>query len=133
MDDELTSADKTMRMDAYYYGFHCTGNKAIDTILSAVACAGKAYHHTEEWTSEAGSYPHLRGETPVDWIQNAANDAASPDPGVAELVRAARALKLEIEDRHKYPAQSDDCVLVESHEFEDLAAALAPFSSIEGC
>lgn len=68
-----------MRMNAYYYGFDSTGNLAIDRILSAVACAGKAFHHTDSWTDEAydgtAPEPH-RGKTPVEWIQNAANDAA---------------------------------------------------------
>lgn len=33
------------RMDAYYYGFDSTGVDDIDRLLSAVACAGKAFHH----------------------------------------------------------------------------------------
>ena len=67
-----------LRMDAYYYGFDKTGVEAIDLILSAVACAGKAYHHTNEWNDEC-SYvaQNMRGKTPVEWIQNAANDAAA--------------------------------------------------------
>jgi len=66
------------RMDAYYYGFSCTGINAIDLILSAVACAGKARHHTEDWgDGDYGPYHNLlRGNSPVEWIQNAANDAA---------------------------------------------------------
>lgn len=68
------------RMDAYYYGFEPTGVASIDRILSAVACAGKAYHHTEDWTADAGERDHLRGTTPVEWIQNAANDAAKAHP-----------------------------------------------------
>ena len=73
-----------MRLDAYYYGFDPTGDEDIDRILSAVACAGKAYHHTESWCEEM-SYgtpngapePFLRGLTPIEWIQNAAIDAAA--------------------------------------------------------
>ena len=68
-----------MRMRAYYYGFTKTGNEAIDKILSAVACAGKAYHHTQDWGDEnefIGTPEGHTGTTPVDWIQNAANDAA---------------------------------------------------------
>lgn len=65
------------RMDAYYYGFGATGIAIIDRILSAVACAGKAYHHTDQWTSDCTPYEHLRGETVTDWIQNAADDAAA--------------------------------------------------------
>lgn len=44
-------------------------------ILSAVACAGKAFHHTEQWNEEA-EWPSHEGDTPIDWIQNAANAAA---------------------------------------------------------
>ena len=65
-----------MRMDAYYYGFDPTGVPEIDRILSAVACAGKAFHHTEDWGDVASEYPGHVGKTPVEWIQNAANDAA---------------------------------------------------------
>ena len=68
-----------MRMDAYYYSFTPTGVPEIDKILSAVACAGKAFHHTDCWTDEAygGEPPEPHsGKTPVDWIQNAANEAA---------------------------------------------------------
>jgi hypothetical protein len=68
---------KGLRMDAYYYGFNETGVEEIDRILSAVACAGKAAHHTQDWFDECRYVPegHV-GSTPVDWIQNAANDAA---------------------------------------------------------
>lgn len=67
-----------MRLNAYYYSFVPTGNEAIDRILSAVACAGKAYHHTGEWTDEIEEpyEPFLRGKTCAEWIQNAAIDAA---------------------------------------------------------
>lgn len=37
-------------MDAYYYGFAATGETLIDNILCSVASAGKAYHHTEDWS-----------------------------------------------------------------------------------
>lgn len=63
-------------MDAYYYSFDKTGVPEIDRILSAVACAGKACHHTEGWNDESTPYPGHDGETPAEWIQNAANDAA---------------------------------------------------------
>jgi hypothetical protein len=68
MSDEL-------RMDAYYYAFRPTGIPEIDLILSAVACAGKAYHHTECWQDECEWEPH-EGTSPVAWIQNAADKAA---------------------------------------------------------
>lgn len=66
-----------MRMDAYYFGFTPTGVEIIDRILSAVAHAGKAYHHTEDWGDECGERDGLKGNCPIDWIQNAANDAAA--------------------------------------------------------
>jgi len=65
-----------MRMDAYWYGFDKTGVAEIDRILSAIACAGKSFHHTEFWSDVAGDYPGHKGKTPIEWIQNAANDAA---------------------------------------------------------
>lgn len=64
-----------IRMEAYYYCFNPTGVPEIDLILSAVACAGKAYHHTDGWRDECEWPPH-EGVTPVAWIQNAANRAA---------------------------------------------------------
>jgi hypothetical protein len=48
----MSDHETTLRMDAYYYGFEPTGNHAIDRILSAVACAGKAYHNTCDWTDD---------------------------------------------------------------------------------
>ena len=67
-----------MRLDAYYYSFIATGVLEIDRILSAVACAGKAYHHTECWNDPVESYEpeHFTGATPAEWIQDAANKAA---------------------------------------------------------
>jgi hypothetical protein len=70
MSDEL-------RMRAYYYGFDKTGVPEIDRILSAVACAGKAFHDTDGWNDDCGYTPSGHtGQTPVEWIQNAANVAA---------------------------------------------------------
>lgn len=65
-----------LRMSGYYFGFTETGVPEIDLILSAVACAGKAFHHTESWEDECEWKPH-EGRTPVQWIQNAANKAAA--------------------------------------------------------
>jgi peptidyl-tRNA hydrolase len=64
------------RMDAYYYSFDSTGVEVVDKILGAVACAGKAYHHTDDWMEETNPYDDHTGETPVEWIQNAAKEAA---------------------------------------------------------
>lgn len=71
-------ASENWRMNAYYYGFDRTGQVAIDRILSAVAHAGKGYHHTEFWTDplDYGAPSHLRGDSYVECIQNAAIDAA---------------------------------------------------------
>ena len=66
-----------LRMDGYYIGFDQTGVFEIDLILSAIACAGKAFHHTADWGDELPPYDdRFRGACPLDWIQNAANDAA---------------------------------------------------------
>lgn len=64
-------------MNAYHYGFDETGVEAIDRILWAVACAGDAYQHTQYWNEKTSALDGLRGESPVEWIQNAANDAAA--------------------------------------------------------
>jgi len=72
------SGKRRIRMDAYYYGFGLTGVAEIDVLLSAVACAGKAFHHTDSWGDECSPYHERhRGNSPVDWIQNAAEDAAA--------------------------------------------------------
>lgn len=65
-----------LRMDAYYYGFSKTGCPEVDLVLSAVACAGKSYHHTESWCDDSEAWPGHRGVTPADWIQCAGDDAA---------------------------------------------------------
>lgn len=64
------------RMEAYYYSFDSTGSDPVDKILSAVACAGKAYHHTDDWYEHASPQDDHTGGTPIDWIQNAAIEAA---------------------------------------------------------
>lgn len=70
--------EPTWRMRAYYYSFCPTGVAAIDRILSAVACAGKSAHYTMDWTDDVGPYHDgLRGSSPIEWIQFAADDAAA--------------------------------------------------------
>lgn len=56
--------DVTRHMDAYYYGFSATGVREVDNILCAVASAGKAYHHTEDWSE--GGYPELIQKTAAE-------------------------------------------------------------------
>lgn len=67
----------SLRMDAYYYGFEPTGNPDIDLILSAVACAGKSFHCTDQWNDMCPPREGHEGDTPIEWIQNAANKAAA--------------------------------------------------------
>lgn len=71
----MVQENKELRMDAYYFGFYKTGVYEIDLILSAVACAGKAYHHTDGWNDEV-SLEGMDGSTPALWIQHAADKAA---------------------------------------------------------
>ena len=68
------------RMKAYYYRFSPTGCEAVDLILHAIACAGKAYHHTEQWRDECQGYGECVGNSPIEWIQNAADQAATQWP-----------------------------------------------------
>lgn len=81
MNDEL-------RMSAYYYGFKPTGVREIDLILSAIACAGKSYHLTEDWNDDTNGPDYLVGRTPVEWIQNAAVDAAREIEAMREKIPA---------------------------------------------
>ena len=79
-----------LRMRAYYYEFEPTGVLLVDRILSAVACAGKAYQHTADWGDDTPPYePCFRGICPTDWIANAADDAAKAQ---ADLLAALEAL-----------------------------------------
>src|SRR5687768_11773176 len=56
---------RDMRMNAYHYSFDTTGILEIDKILSAVACAGKAYHSTSEWHEDTDPYRPHTGQSPV--------------------------------------------------------------------
>lgn len=79
-------------MDGYYIGFDRTGSPAVDKILGAVACAGKAYHHTECWNDETPPYDDHTGNSPNEWIQNAASEAAdaldASEAVIADLMEA---------------------------------------------
>lgn len=75
--DETLFGNLEVRMAGYYFGFAQTGVKPVDAILSAVACAGKAYHHTNGWEDDTEPYEDIhRGASPVLWIQHAASDCA---------------------------------------------------------
>lgn len=86
----LPSDREGLNLSGYYISFEPTGCFEIDLILSAVARAGKAYHHTDSWGDETPPYdPRFRGKCPLDWIQFAAEDAAKArDASVRELVEA---------------------------------------------
>lgn len=85
---------KPRQMNGYYIGFDATGSFAVDKILGAVACAGKAYHHTDGWGDETPDYDDHTGGTPEMWIQNAAIEAcaalsAMPAPDAQAIRNAA--------------------------------------------
>lgn len=60
-----------MGLNSYFFDFDPSGNERVDSLLEAIALAGRLYPLTEDW-SDAG--PH--DSAPVDWIQDAANDLA---------------------------------------------------------
>jgi hypothetical protein len=76
---ETAAPEPDARMDAYYYGFERTGVGAIDAVLSVLAYAGKAYHHTDDWQDDMShDYgPIRKGESAADAIQRVANEAAA--------------------------------------------------------
>jgi hypothetical protein len=78
-------------MDAYYYSFDPTGERLVDEVLSAVAWAGKAYHHTGDWNKECGGYygPYNRGDTPVGYIQPKAAECAATLTDLHDRLAAA--------------------------------------------
>lgn len=96
------------RMEAYYYGFNPTGDDVIDTILSAVACAGKACHHTDEWVDDTATPVYLKGKNPVEWIQNAAIDAAHFISALSEERDRYKEALENIEPLYAQPAGSAD-------------------------
>ncbi|WP_423812392.1 hypothetical protein [Pseudomonas asiatica] len=87
--------DNKLRMDAYYYGFDETGQPDIDLILSAVACAGKSFHHTDQWNDEDSPWPGHSGNSPIEWIANAALSAAQE---MARLKSENEALRKHIQE-----------------------------------
>ncbi len=65
-----------MNLTSYWFEFDATGVECIDRILSAVAEAGNRGHHTHSWQDEEIPPAGHVGDSPEEWIQNAANDAA---------------------------------------------------------
>ena len=85
--------------DAYYYSFDPTGDYRTDVVLHAVAKAGKSYHSTEDWHRDFGPYTdHLRGKSAVEWIQNAAEDAAAASRQMQEQIKQMRQALQDIRD-----------------------------------
>lgn len=70
----MSEEKKKLKIPSYYYSFDVTGCDPVDEILSAVASASAMYHHTEYWNNSDFCNDGL---SPVDRIQNAANQAAS--------------------------------------------------------
>lgn len=74
---DATARKRDLR--AYYYAFEHTGDDAIDAILEAVADAGHAYHHTDEWSDNGY----------IEKIQQAAHVAALSRDAAAPLTPEA--------------------------------------------
>lgn len=81
-------SDKYRRYDAYYYGFNPTEEDSVNKILSAVAIAGKGYHHTDGWTEEKDDYSDYTGGSYAGWIENSAKECAR------EITKLKKALEV---------------------------------------
>lgn len=104
-DDVLTRAkaplDPDARMQAYYYGFDNTGLAVIDAVLSAVAIAGKAYHHTEDWGDGWNDYDS--GENcHQNRIQRAAQKSADT---IRDLIALAESQAKQLADIREFAEQ----------------------------
>ena len=65
-------------LNSYYFSFEKTRNEKVDNLLYAICRAGKAFHSTSQWNDEVGEiYKNVKCDTPIEWIQNAANDIAN--------------------------------------------------------
>ncbi len=82
-----------LRMDAYYYSFAETGVEEIDKILSAVATAGKMYHHTDQWSDKDSD-----GKSCIDEIQEAAKAAANSLDKGRRAISLLKELRSQISD-----------------------------------
>lgn len=82
-------------ISSYYFDFTTTGNKEVDSILYAVAKSAKCFHSTSQWTEDTefcSEDPLLEGNTPLEWIQNAANKLANSylsDTKIQDIVEKA--------------------------------------------
>jgi len=113
------------RMDAYYYSFDPTGVDLLDKVLSSVALAGKAFHHTEDWNDQVAPSGDHTGGSPAEWIQNAANEAAA---GITRLRAEVEHWKRQAEAAQKNATlfQQDCAFHVAEKARKD--AALKPFA-----
>lgn len=59
-----------------YLAFNRTGNEDVDKLLHTIEKAGKAFHMTEQWDDETGEMYGAVGNTPTEWIENAALELA---------------------------------------------------------
>jgi len=73
-------------LKAYYYRFTATDCAWIDHILSELACAGKSFHSTSEWSDSDPGEPSC-----VDLIQAAADVAAKRIEALEAEVKLWRA------------------------------------------
>lgn len=123
--------DNKLRMDAYYYGFDETGQPDIDLILSAVACAGKSFHHTDQWNDEDSPWPGHSGNSPIEWIANAALSAAQE---MARLKAENEALRKDA-DRYRWLRESGQCEWDASYEKLELRIETPHFddSNLDAC
>jgi len=111
MDDKELLRDD-LRMDAYYYAFSETGQILVDRMLSSVALAGKAYHHTEFWSDDAEPWRSWqRGSSHVEFIQNAANDVATRLTALAEENERLKAALRSLQGGHGFDCMytGDSC------------------------
>lgn len=107
------------RLNAYYFSFDSTGSPIIDAILSAVAYAGKSYHHTESW---ARGSRWDEGRSYVDVIQAAANEAANKLTD-ADALRAELAHMTEARDNARAEVERLTTQVTEVREAHSAASA----------
>ncbi len=72
------------QFDGYYIHFETTGVEDVDEVLRAVAYAGKSYHNIEGWADDENKQD---GKTCVEWIQEAAQNAADAMSGLRHRPR----------------------------------------------
>lgn len=94
----------SLDMDSYYYNFDLTGCRAVDELLSSVIIAGKASHHTRDWTDTDCFYCHPFSA--VMLIQEMANRAASQMKAMEKELEYLRYFHVVVQD-YLGPADSE--------------------------